>query len=410
MATTDYFNRMRDIGIVKNYDSITLDNISEIQKEIKNNIASINEDSIYLNQSNSLSGFMDPIYLNIPDLCDDILEVSDEHSFNIKSSINFGARNGTANFHIEGINSTSGATYFHVLQYKFIRIVEHYYITLGGVDNFFIPVNDLLLLFKKPRSKYNINKDIRRYLLPLNDVRISCSDLNKVSSIKDKKITPLRLDKDIYINIQPIYTFIRKKDSTLGFVESLCGVKIKVGNIWGIRYKMGQIFNGIPARILTLSSKDFMLARYFLYRIKLDDPNRRTIDDKYSYKVSTLLRKYYLFDTCDYQKQGNLYKILPSEHNKNNHIKDFIESILKVSNILYRERIIERVDLLRYNSHINIVGSDAIVDGTAVMNFIGNKRSKMGHKGILFREFCGDVISLDVYHKSYRPVKSSKIK
>ena len=414
MTVYDCFNQMKDIGIVKNHDSISLDNISVVQEEIKHSINEIRENDIYLNDKTLLSGFMDSLYLNIPELCNvqfDVLDDNGKSGIKIKQEVSFGKNNGIGKFSVTQLGDNIDSFKLNCLQYKFIRIVEHYFITLEGTKTtFFIPSDDFLLLYKKGVSKYNINQDIKEYVLPLNDIRLSWNLMN-VAGAKAKNIKPLKAIDDIYINVKPIYTFIRKPNSPYGMVESFCGVLVDVGDIWNVRYLLGQIFNYIPAGMLELKPNDFMLARYLLYRIKLDDPNK-TSNNCYNIKMSTILKRCYLF-VNHYQKNGTLFDILPVEHNKNILIADLLKSIVNVSKLLLRKEIVDSVSILRYNSSIiDLYNWNANTKESSILERIKCKRNELNHKGMLYKEFCGDIITMNIIHKRYKksPKKSNRSK
>ena len=408
MTVYDCFNQMKDIGIVKNHDSISLDNISAVQEEIKYNINEIRENDIYLNDKTLLSGFMDSLYLTIPELCNTQFEVIDDNcksGIKIKQEVDFGKKNGVGKFAVTQLGDNIDSFKLNCLQYKFIRIVEHYFIRLEGTKNtFFIPSDDFLLLYKKNVSKYNIYQDIKEYILPLNDIRLSWN-LTNVAAAKAKDIKPLKAKDDIYISVKPVYTFIRKPDSPYGMVESFCGLIIDVGDIWNVRYLLGQIFNYIPSDMLKLKPNEFMLARYLLYRIKLDDPKKAS-NNCYNIKMSTILKRYYSFIN-HYQKNGSLFDILPVEHNKNILIADLLKSIVTVSKLLLRKKIVNKVSILRYNSSIiDIYNWDMDCKESSIIELIKNKRKKLNHKGMLYKEFCGDIITVNIIHEPYK--KSSR--
>lgn len=43
---------------------------------------------------------------------------------------------------------------------------------------------------------------------------------------------------------------------------------------------------------------------------------------------------------------------------------------------------------------------------SSIIELIKNKRKKLNHKGMLYKEFCGDIITVNIIHEPYK--KSSR--
>ncbi len=289
---------------------------------------------------------------------------------------------------------------FNLEERKLLKLIDHYYISLIGKDEFndpyiYIPLSELRRIFPKVNNVKLKEKIINTCsLLNNKTVYWDFSKTRYIKKLQQEDLTTGKQERIVSISI--LYFPKKNKNGINGETVEVKGIICRINNFMKLRYNLNQISNRFPVESLECNYLSYIIACKLDYHLNLIIGNNKKKKNKSNlscdFILHNLTNNIYIYRNQKLHRETYFYQIM-NESNSKDSILHLLEAIMiALGNLLdsiqfsaFFEIQREKLDLIDYIMHFkeskNRCDKDQLVD--RLYNDIISKCRRSHGKAIL---------------------------